>query len=400
MGITENKPPAHPGTGLSGPARFLITAAAFVVVIAGMRAAADIIVPFLMSIFLAIISAPALFWLKSKGISTIFAILLVSGAILLVGLLVGALLTASIADFTQDLPAYTNKLNDEVVKIEQKLKFWMEKIRSNFHRFEKTPPEMENETTVTAEGSNSTKTEPSGSLPTPSFSLTQFLDARAIIRLVGDMLAQFGSILANGALIYLTTIFILLEASILPAKIKTAMQANPEAFDNLTSIAGNVKKYLAIKTGISLLTGTLITIWLLILGVKYAFVWGLVAFLLNFVPSIGSFIAAVPACILALVQLGLGSAVLAALGYIVANVVVETLLQPRLMGQQMGLSTLVVFASLVFWGWVLGPVGMLLSVPLTMALKIVLESHPDTRVFAILLGSHESPKQPKKAKKH
>ena len=131
--------------------------------------------------------------------------------------------------------------------------------------------------------------------------------------------------------------------------------------------------------------------WLTVLGVKYPIVWGLIAFLLNFVPNIGSIIAAIPACILAFLQLGPGVAALAALGYVVVNIVLGNLIEPRLMGQRLGLSTLVVFLSLVFWGWVLGPVGMLLSVPLTMTVKIVLQSHPDTSKLAILLDSQRPP---------
>ena len=113
--------------------------------------------------------------------------------------------------------------------------------------------------------------------------------------------------------------------------------------------------------------------------------WGLLAFMLNYVPNIGSIIAALPAVLLAVVQLGVGRAALIAIGYLVLNVLMGNLLEPRIMGRSMGLSTLVVFLSLIFWGWVLGPVGMLLSVPLTMTLVIALESNPSTERFAVLL---------------
>ena len=149
----------------------------------------------------------------------------------------------------------------------------------------------------------------------------------------------------------------------------------------------SVNRYLALKTMFSLLTGVVIWIWLAILGVDFSLLWGLVAFLLNFVPNIGSIIAAIPAVLMALIQLGMGSALLTSLGYVVVNVVVGSIIEPKFMGRGLGLSTLVVFLSLVFWGWVLGPVGMVLSVPLTMILKIALESNEDTRWVAILLGS-------------
>ncbi len=390
--------------GLSGPARFLITAAAFVVVVAGMRASVEIIIPFLLAVFLAIIGTPALFWLKGRGVSTVFAILIVSLVIMLGGLMVGTILATSIADFTNDLPEYTAEFNANVQSLEEKWDAWLDEQRERFTLDDKDEVVLDNggmQSVAPAEPDSST------SQPMPEtaavetkepFSLTQILDAQAGIKVIQNLLSQIGNILKNGFLIYLTTIFILLEASILPGKIKAAMKNNDEAFNNMATIADDVKKYLAMKTIISLGTGIIITIWLTILGVKYPVVWGLTAFLLNFVPNIGSIIAAIPACILAFLQpeLGFGTLALTAMGYLAVNIVIGNLIEPRVMGQRLGLSTLVVFLSLVFWGWVLGPVGMLLSVPLTMAVKIALQSHPDTRKLAILLDSQKPPDQAKK----
>jgi predicted PurR-regulated permease PerM len=374
---------------IPGPTRFLVTAAAFVIIVAGMRAAVDIIVPFLMAVFLAIISTPALFWLKKKGFSALLAILLVSLVILLAGMLFGTVLTASIADFTKDLPQYTKKLDDEIRVLDKRWNTWLDEQRHLF-----TPDDIDEAENTTLESEEPAENN-AGTGPEPQerepLSISHLLDAQAGMQMMGNLLTQLGSILANGFLIYLTMVFILLEASILPGKIQAAMQGSPETFDNLVNIAGDVKKYLALKTAISLATGIIITIWLSILGVKYPMLWGLIAFLLNFVPNIGSIIAAIPACGLAFVQLGVGPAALAALGYIVVNVVIGNFIEPRLMGRRLGLSTLVVFLSLVFWGWVMGPMGMLLSVPLTMTIKIILQSHPDTRTFAILLGSQNPP---------
>lgn len=389
-----------PPAGLSAPARFLITIAAFVIVVAGMRAAVSIIVPFLMAVFLAIISTPALFWLKNKGFSTGIAILLVSLVILLGGILVGTVLTTSIADFTHDLPQYANKMDKDLKDLEQKWNTWLDEQREKFRRDggDKNNLEQTNSTAETTPPVAAIEPTPLESPPDsePSPSLIQF-DAGTAIDLMRNLLAQLGNILTDGFLIYLTAVFILLEASILPGKIKAAMKNSPDTFDNLATVSDDVKKYLAMKTAISFATGIIITVWLTILGVKYPLVWGLIAFLLNFVPNIGSIIAAVPACALAFIQLGVGPAVLAASGYIVVNIVIGNFIEPRLMGQRLGLSTLVVFLSLVFWGWVLGPMGMLLSVPLTMTLKIALQSHPDTRTFALLLGSQNPPA--KKSKK-
>ncbi|MHC5083415.1 MAG: AI-2E family transporter [Planctomycetota bacterium] len=414
----QQKQAEHQFGGLPAPSRFLITIAAFVVVVAGMRAAVQIIVPFLMSVFLAIIATPALFWLKKKGIGTGFAILLVSLIILMVGLLVGTILTSSITDFTKDLPQYATKLEKDLNGLEQKWNAWLDKIQKEFHKDDDKEKETakdeelaEQLNTELSESKQIPETVPIEIPPAesvqqadpeqdetpPSFSISQVFDTGKAIQMMRDLLSQLGSIVTNGFMIYLIMVFILLEASILPGKIKATMQNNPETFENLSTIADDMKQYLAMKTLLSLATGVLIAVWLIILDVKYPIVWGLIAFLLNFVPNIGSIIAAIPACLLALVQLGPTTAGMAALGYLVVNVVIGNLIEPRLMGQRLGLSTLVVFLSLIFWGWILGPIGMLLSVPLTMTLKIALQSHPDTRNLAILLSS-QSPPTPRKKK--
>jgi predicted PurR-regulated permease PerM len=126
---------------------------------------------------------------------------------------------------------------------------------------------------------------------------------------------------------------------------------------------------------------------LILLDIHYAVLWGVVAFLLNFIPNIGSILAAVPAVLMAMVQYNFGTALAVAGVYLAVNVTIGSILEPRIMGKGLGLSTLVVFLSLIFWGWLLGPVGMLLSVPLTIMVKIVLNAKEDTKWIATLLGN-------------
>ena len=147
-----------------------------------------------------------------------------------------------------------------------------------------------------------------------------------------------------------------------------------------------MRHYIGIKTISSLVTGVLIGLTLWLIGVDYPVLWGLLAFMLNFVPSIGSIIAAVPAILLALVQLGIPVALLVGVVFLVVNIAIGSFIEPRFLGKGLGLSIMVVFFSLIFWGWVLGPVGMLLSVPLTITVKLALDSNPDTRWIGHLLG--------------
>jgi len=326
----------------------LIVIAAFVVVIAGMSAAKSILVPFFLAGFIAIVTAPPLFWLQRKGLPSWVAFLTVILGVLLLVLLVAGLVGTSVRDFTKDLPMYETKLRQQTTLMMGLL----EKLG------------------VDASG----------------LAITEIFDLGSAMKLVGILLNSLGDMLTNGFLILMTAIFMLMEASSFPAKLRSILgnsESSMAGFDNFVS---NVKHYMAIKTLISFATGAFVAIWLAIIGVNYAMLWGLLAFALNYVPNIGSIIAAIPAVLLAVIQLGILKALVAAAGYVGINVVMGNFLEPRFMGRGLGLSTLVVFLSLLFWGWVLGPVGMLLSVPLTMTAKIALESRDDTRWVAMLLG--------------
>ena len=155
---------------------------------------------------------------------------------------------------------------------------------------------------------------------------------------------------------------------------------------NPSTIVADLRRYMFLKTVMSLLTGALVALWLLLVGVDFPILLGVLAFALNYIPVIGSMVAALPGILLAFIEFGLGTGVLTAVAYVVINVGVSNGIEPRYFGNGLGLSPLVVIVSVLFWGWVLGPMGMLLSVPLTMSLKIALESDEGTRWLAVLMG--------------
>jgi AI-2 transport protein TqsA len=336
---------AKPGKGFP----LLLAVASFVVIVAGMRAAETILVPFLLSVFLAVISAPPLFWLERKGLPKSLAMLTVVAGIVCILFLMGAIIGSSVDAFTRKLPEYQSHWQTTT----NSLLTWLQEkgIRVS-------DPEV-----------------------------AKYLDPGAILRVVANTLNGLGGVLGNTFLIFVTVVFILFEASSFPVKLRAILGKHDASLGDYVKFTDNVKNYLAIKTWTSFATGIAVTIWLQVLGVDFAILWGLVAFLLNYIPNIGSIIAAVPAVLLALLQLGTGAAMWTAVGYLVINVIIGTIIEPRFMGRHLGLSTLVVFVSMVFWGWVLGPVGMFLSVPLTMTLKLAMENEQRTRWIAILLGS-------------
>ncbi|WP_086930046.1 AI-2E family transporter [Agarilytica rhodophyticola] len=329
-------------------ARFLFVTASFVVVVAGMRAAESLLVPFLLSLFIAVICTPPLMWLQRKGIPNAFAMLIVISFIVIFGVLIGAIVGSSINAFRGDLPEYQVRLAQLTSDLFSKLE--------------------------------------SLGLSIDIAQLRESFNPSAALSMAGNTLAQFGNMMTNAILILLTVVFILAEEVGFTEKLK-ALGNTDKTLEAIKTFSSGVNQYVAIKTMMSLLTGFLILVWLWILKVDYFVLWGMLAFLLNFVPTLGSIIAAVPAVLLALVQLGVGDAVLAGIGFLAVNFGVGNILEPRVMGKGLNLSALVVFLSLVFWGWVLGPIGMLLSIPLTMTVKIALESFEDTRWFGVILGA-------------
>jgi len=327
--------------------QFLFTFAAFIIVIAGMRAAQDILIPFMLSVFIAVISHPLVVSLRARGIHTGFSILLVIFAIIAVGFGITSLLGTSLNDFTSNLPNYQKLLQDNA---------------ANFFAF----------------------LEEKGIALSGQAILERF-DPGAAMSLTSTILSGLGSVLSNALLILLMVVFMLLEGTIFNHKLSQIFGGKKEKIDQIDSFSKTVKRYMLIKTGTSLATGMIATIWLSIIGVDYPLLWGFLTFLFNYVPTIGSIIAAVPPTLLALIQMGFFSAFLTGIGYIVINLIVGSFLEPRFMGKGLGISTLLVILSLIFWGWVFGPIGMVLSVPLTMTIKIALSNFEKTEWISTLM---------------
>jgi len=332
--------------------RFLVIAAALVIIIMGINQAQSVLVSFLVAVFFAILGTPPLLWLKRKRIPSFVAVLLVVAGMITILLIVGAIVGASINSFYTELPVYQTRLQEQAAAFQSFL------ATKGIRGMDKV--------------------------------LLEFVDPGAVMSLTARLLAGLGSALSNIVLILLTVAFILFEASSFPVKLRAVLGDPQQAFPQFTRFVGDIERYMVIKTLISLATGVLIGVWLSILGVDFPILWGFLAFLLNYVPNVGSTVAAIPAVLLTLIQLGIGSAVMATAGYMAVNFMLDNVIETRLMGRRLGLSTLVVFLSLIFWGSLLGPVGMVLCIPLTMTFKFACENNKGTRWIAVLLGP-ESP---------
>lgn len=333
--------------------------AALCIVIEGLREAKSVLLPITISAMLAIICAPAVKWLRRRRVPNAIAVLLV--VVALMGLLtgVGALVGTSVVSFRESIPSYLERLEE----MTHGLVTWAAGYGIKLNEAQLTQV-----------------VEPSSA-------------AKQAMELVGTSMNALATVLSNSFLVILTLVLMLLEGGTVPAKLRM-LSGDPHADISVyRRIAQEVQSYLAIKTVLSLFTGVLIGAWATVLDIDFALLWGLLAFLLNYIPNIGSILAAIPACLLALVQVGPGAALALGGGYVVVNTVVGNVIEPMWMGRKLGLSTTVVFLSLVVWGWIWDSVGMLLSVPLTMMLKIMLENSRELSPIAALLdvGEDEAP---------
>lgn len=485
----------------TGGVAYLYMAAAFVVVVAGMRAAEQVLNPLLMAIFLSIISAPAYFRLLSRGVAEWLALLTVMGVLSIILFAVVFFVTSSIAGFTSQQEYYIEKLDEKEQSLKALARSWLpswgadeeaaagaadseaadqaeDVERSDEADSVTADPEGSADTgngpgestpagdavaaaddsgvsdtdaadpdasddndsaalaaSTNAHGDSSNRdssnadsssadnqpadesaSESTGSLtasvpprrsPTGS-SMWKMTDAPmpeseqswtdevfgqfdpgTLIRLATTVVQSLGLLLSKTLLVLLMVVFILLEAPRFTRKINEAFVRTEEATERASRIVKSVQHYIVIKTWVSLATGGLIAVWLHFIGISHAPLWGLLAFLFNYIPNVGSFIAAIPAVLIAWLELGFLPAFACIFGYVAVNGILGNFVEPRMMGRSLGLSPLVVFICMLFWGWVLGPVGMLLSVPLTMAASIAMDGFEDTRWLATLMGNTE-----------
>ena len=330
----------------------ILTISGLIIIFAGLKIADKIVVPFFLSMFIALISFPLLKYFQSKKINTPVSVTLVLFTIVTVSLSIAALIGSSLNSFRKSLPTYKEKIYGEIDNISVLAKKYDINIDSS--------------------------------------SLYDYVDPAFIMQSVANTISAFGNVLTNYLLILFIVMFTLLEAAGFSKKLKVAFNNSTQSISNFHIFSENMNKYLSIKTVVSIITGLIIYLSLNFIGLDHAVMWGLIAFFLNYIPSIGSIIASIPAIIIALIQFNIYYAMLVALIYFITNIIMGSIIEPRYLGKELGLSTLVIFLSLIFWGWLLGPVGMLLSVPLTMIMKIALESNENTRWISILLGRNIS----------
>lgn len=326
----------------------LLKLASLVIILAGIHAAADIIVQLLMALFFAIVLNPLVTWFLRRGVKRPVAITIVVVVMMIVLTALFGVLAASFNEFITMLPKYNKELTRKVLQLQDMMPFL------HLHM---SPERM-----------------------------LQRMDSDKMMAFATLLMTGLSNAMASIVLLVMTVVFMLFEVRHLPYKLRFALN-NPQIhIAGLHRALKGVSHYLALKTLISLWTGAIIWLGLMLLGVQFALMWGVLAFLLNYVPNIGSVISAIPPMIQAFLFNGFYEFMMVGILFLVVHMILGNMVEPRMMGHRLGMSTMVVFLSLLIWGWLLGPVGMLLSVPLTSVCKIWMETTKGGSKLAILLG--------------
>jgi AI-2 transport protein TqsA len=326
--------------------RVMLALAATVVVFVGMRLAAPIFNPILFAVVLALLFSPIYAWLIRHRIPTPLAlvIMLVGLSVLFLGL--SLLLGVSIARFSGEIGSYTSKLSGQLDEIQ-----------------------------------NLTK-----SLGVTTADLHKALSPSALTGAIGAVLSGVADFLSDLFLILVIVLFLLAEGPAMMNRLRASTGPEHPQVARLAVFGRNVVRQLGLRAIVNLVTAAGVVVLLLVLRVDFPLMWGILAFFLSFIPWIGLPLAVAPAVVLALAEHGLTSAVLVIVGVIVINVLAENALSPMLMGRGLSISPTVLFIGFIFWAWLLGGPGAFLAAPLTIFLVLMLDTFPETRWLASVMG--------------
>ncbi|HXV16164.1 MAG TPA: AI-2E family transporter [Gemmatimonadaceae bacterium] len=328
--------------------RLLLSTAGAVAVLAGMRAAASIIGPVLIALIITVAWSPGSDWLRKRGWHPSLAALTgIALGIIGIALFV-ALVWSSLLQLQDNLPGYQPRIEALQVLLRRQL--------SNLP------------------------------IDTSRLFTTSVFSPSSIIGYALKVVQNVTQTAGNLFLLVLLMAFMMLEAVRYPQKLVEAFSSRPEVIARFAHFSESIRSYVGLNAVFGFAAAFLDTMLLLSLGVDFAILWGVLSFLLSFLPNIGFIIALTPPTLLALIQFGFGRSIAVLAGYIVINFIVDNVVKPRFVGGRLDLSPLVVVISLLFWGWLLGPMGALAAVPLSIGARFLFESFEESRWLAYLMS--------------
>ncbi|SES78769.1 AI-2E family transporter [Thorsellia anophelis] len=339
-------------SNLMSARQVLFIFASIVVLLAGIKTAGSIVILILLAAFFAVILHPVAAKLQQLKVPRGIAITFIVLVIISVFMAIMTMLASSLNDFIRAYPEYAQILMSKLNQLE------VQAAKFDIH--------------FSAE------------------EVMKIFDPSSLFTFATGLLSHLSGAMSRILLVTMLCVFMLFEVRLIPIKLKKVLTEPDVSMKHFQRAVNAVSKYLLIKTFVSMVTGIIIWIFLTYMDVRFAFLWGVLAFALNFIPNVGSILAAIFPIIQALLLGGFYDAIIIAIGYLIVNIIMGNIIDTRLMGKGLGLSTLTVFMSLIFWGWLLGPVGMFLSVPLTIIIKIMLENNHHGKKIAILMGDGKS----------
>jgi len=328
----------------------LVGLASFVLIVAGMKAIASLLSPILLSLFVVMVTSPLMQWLKARGVPSWLAYTLVLLGVIAVGLVLILFLAASLAQLSQELPNYRNLIDQQLTDLVQ----WLDRRGVQAQDIRE---------------------------------LEWFQPGRILQALLYFISALLGTV-SNVGFTLLIFIYMLASAANFSGRLRHGLSSDPPMLVRFSHFASSISTYLVIKSWLGALTALLQVVLMWILGIDFAVLWGVFSFLFNFVPNVGFYISLIPPTLIALLTLGWGKAIIFAVGYTLINNFFDIAIAPRYLGKGLDLSMIVTFLAVVFWSWILGPIGAFLALPLTVMVKtLVLEPFPETQLLAQLMGS-------------
>ena len=328
----------------------LLGLASLVLIVAGLRAVSDLMSPILLSLFVAMVTTPLMQWLKARGLPDWLAYTLVLLGVIVSGLVLILFLAASLAQLSAELPTYRNLIDQQLTEFVQ----WLDSRGIQGQDIK---------------------------------DLEWFQPGRIFQALLYFVSALLGTV-SNVGFTLLIFIYMLASAPNFSGRLHHGLATDPPMLARFRSFSSSISTYLLIKSWLGALTALLQIVLMGLLGINFAILWGVFSFLFNFIPNVGFYISLIPPTLIALLTLGWAKALIFAVGYTLINNFFDIAIAPRYLGKGLDLSTIVTFLAVVFWAWILGPIGAFLALPLTVMVKtLLLEPFPETQLLAQLMGS-------------
>lgn len=336
--------------------RLLFIGLSIAILIAATGLFSSFISPVLLALFLAIIFTPIFRWLTRKGLPNGLALLIMIVVSIACGVALVVFLFLSFKALANSLSEYSSRL---------------EEIQASL------------QTTLENMG-----------IDPSTFSVLDLFDVDQIITWITSFLSSFGGLLFMALFVGITIMFAMLDAANLKTRLQLGLGADNPMLARFHELTNNMVRYILARTLVNLITGATVAVMLLILGIDFALLWGVLTFFLSYIPYLGIFLATVPSVLLALVEGGIGMAIIVIIGVTIINFAAENLVAPKIIGHGLSISPVVVFIAFFFWSWLLGPLGMFLSMPATVLIIFVLRAFDETRWVALAISTGPGDPEP------